>query len=700
MRVSHVHVKNFRGLRDVEMPVSSFGCVIGENNSGKSSILQAFDVFFNGPTLRDTDFYDPKNPLRVEVTLDEIKDEDLQRLAEEHRGRISKVAEGGRLVLSRVYQTPGKGYLRQVEDVPRNAKYRAEAVVEMTAGKRGEELRESALFSFPELREILPPKPTQRDVKEAVATLAQNLPDSEKMKGDTELPTGMDRSIQALLPEVIYIPAVKELADELKTSESASFGKLLSILFEQIKPQLPNVDSLFSQLRGYLNVEVLPDGDVNDGRLAEVRGIEDLVQANLQSAFPDAKVNIEIPPPDLRSVLSSATIAVDDGIRGTFKSKGDGLRRSITFAILRSYAELRGKSRDALSAAAPRPYFLLFEEPELFLHPRAQRQLFEALRVFSLENQVLVSTHSTTFYSPQATGTFVKIAKDRRTSPPSAVAYPVDLSHLKAKDQFQIIRQENNDVAFFSDKVLLVEGDSDHILLPHIARTLNSEWDFDKRSAAMARVNGKSSIERYRNFFEKFGVSVGVLVDLDALAEGFNKLGAGAESERLHRALMEQVGNIIARSESGADDISSNQARKLRDSPAMKDLWREAKEAGDRHSRGDCEWDHVKTKVEEFFTRAVTRDARVGLIKNPPTFELGESKAALISQLRHEKIYVLERGAIEDYYPQVSSGDKLSKAQDFCSEHRTAEEIRSTLAAGLTRDECEFDLIFRSFFES
>lgn len=330
MRVSHVHVKNFRGLRDVEMPVSSFGCVIGENNSGKSSILQAFDVFFNGPTLRDTDFYDPKNPLRVEVTLDEIKDEDLQRLAEEHRGRISKVAEGGRLVLSRVYQTPGKGYLRQVEDVPRNAKYRAEAVVEMTAGKRGEELRESALFSFPELREILPPKPTQRDVKEAVATLAQNLPDSEKMKGDTELPTGMDRSIQALLPEVIYIPAVKELADELKTSESASFGKLLSILFEQIKPQLPNVDSLFSQLRGYLNVEVLPDGDVNDGRLAEVRGIEDLVQANLQSAFPDAKVNIEIPPPifavSSRARRSLSTMEFGEPSRARVTDSVDPLR--------------------------------------------------------------------------------------------------------------------------------------------------------------------------------------------------------------------------------------------------------------------------------------------------------------------------------------------------------------------------------------
>ncbi|BFO22647.1 hypothetical protein SHKM778_90350 [Streptomyces sp. KM77-8] len=103
--------------------------------------------------------------------------------------------------------------------------------------------------------------------------------------------------------------------------------------------------------------------------------------------------------------------------------------------------------------------------------------------------------------------------------------------------------------------------------------------------------------------------------------------------------------------------------------------------------------------MEDFFTRAVTRDMRTILVKYPPSGDISEAKQDLISSLRNEKIYVLERGAIEDYYPDSISGDKLTAAQSFCDEYRTASAIRSALAQDVPADECEFDLIFRSFFE-
>lgn len=700
MRISRVHVSNFRGLRDLAIPMSTFGCIIGENNAGKSSVLQALEVFFNGPSLKGSDFFNPERSVRVEVAFEEIKGEDLARLAEEHRGRIENAMQGGRIVLSRTYEAPGKGVLKQVDDIPKDLRFRSDSLAELVAKKSGPELKEAALFTFPELAGILSAKPTQKEIKQAVSELAAELPASERVSGDIDLVTGMESSIRALLPEVIYIPAVKELSDDLKTTESASFGKLLAILFDQINHQLSDVDALFGKLRSYLNVETLPDGTAVDGRLAEVKEIEGLVQGNLQAAFPDTEVSIEIPPPDLRSVLSNASISIDDGVRGTFKSKGDGLRRSVTFAILRSYAELRSKARATQAGTAPRPYLLLFEEPELFLHPRAQHQLFDALRIFAQDNHVLVSTHSTAFYSPQATGTFIKIAKDRTTSPPSSKAYPVDLSHFKAKDQFQMIRQENNDAAFFSDRVLLVEGDSDHILIPHIARVLNDDWDFGKRSVAIARVNGKASIERYRNFFEGFGVAVSVLVDLDALAEGFGKLGASPGAVEKHHALMMRVGESVAADAGEAQDLSNNQLRKVRESPSMKELWGDAKRFGDLFAAGDCEWSELRSRVEDFFFRAVTRDPRVLAVKESPTEEIRRAKEVLITHLRGEGIYVLERGSIEDYYPSSMAGDKLTGAQKFCDEYSTAQPMRELWARADDVEECEFDLIFRSFFEA
>jgi len=46
---------------------------------------------------------------------------------------------------------------------------------------------------------------------------------------DLILPTGFWNSIKPLLPEPILIPAVKDITDDVKTTESATFGKLLGV---------------------------------------------------------------------------------------------------------------------------------------------------------------------------------------------------------------------------------------------------------------------------------------------------------------------------------------------------------------------------------------------------------------------------------------------------------------------------------------
>src|SRR5690606_7901044 len=220
-------------------------------------------------------------------------------------------------------------------------------------------------------------------------------------------------------------------------------------------------------------------------------------------------------------------IYANDGVDGLIDTKGDGLRRAIVFSILRSYVDLKvqlavdtpaGDEADAAPEPAeprvepaPASYLLLFEEPELFLHPKAQHILFDALRVFAKEHHVLVTTHSPMFFGPGATETFVKLRKvsDAAIAPrPFTQVQPVDLSDMTARDQFQIICFENNNAAFFADTVVLVEGDSDYLLMPHIARTLDPAWDVAKVPIVFARITGKGNIRRYREFFTKFGVRI------------------------------------------------------------------------------------------------------------------------------------------------------------------------------------------------
>ncbi|MDP2268041.1 MAG: AAA family ATPase, partial [Deltaproteobacteria bacterium] len=135
----------------------------------------------------------------------------------------------------------------------------------------------------------------------------------------------------------------------------------------------------------------------------------------------------------------------------------------------------------------------LFEEPELYLHPQAQNVLFEALSLISRTQQVVVTTHSPLFFSPTITKTFIKIYKQRIPNQikPQSVCLTIDLNDMPTKDQFQIISFETGSHAFFSRRVILVEGDSELIALPHIAKMLNAQWDLKANSISLVKINGK-----------------------------------------------------------------------------------------------------------------------------------------------------------------------------------------------------------------
>jgi energy-coupling factor transporter ATP-binding protein EcfA2 len=698
MRLEHIRIDNFRGLSQVNMPFSRFGCLIGENNAGKSSVFQALNMFLRSGSATETDFLTSARPVRIQLTFAGIRDADLLRLEEGHRARIEPEIHDGRLTLARIYTSPGKGVVRLVKKVPKDLRYQRPALDDILKTKSDEELRESLRLTYPDIYADLPPGRINRTaVRRAWAEIVAGLTDEDMTVGDEPLPTGLDKSVAALLPEPIYIPAVKELNEEVKTTSTATFGRLLSLLFEDIEHQLPALESSFDQLRTQLNVVMQKDGRESDERLPEVRQIESLIQRNLQESFPRAQVRLEIPPPRLRSLLEEAQIAVNDGISGPFKTKGDGLRRSVAFAILRAYVDLK-ITRPARPDSAQQPCLLLFEEPEVFLHPRAQRKLFEALTVFSDYNDVLVSTHSSAFYAPGATGTFVKVVKDHELNPPTSRTCVVDLSDLDARDQFEIITHENNEAAFFANSVLLVEGPSDHFLVPYLARTLSPQWDFDKHGAAIAKVEGKGSIARYRNFFRRFEMRVAVLADLDAVLDGFDKLGASRECHELRDRVVARV-NLLAEDEDA--EASSKTLKSLRTSGSARELWRHAQLKREEHAQGLCEWEELDAAVTAFFARSASGTARK-ILEEAQDTELKKMKLELLAMLRKEDIYVWERGAIEAYYPPLEtnqSNNKNDRARQFCERYTTADDIRG-LPVFKDTATCEFDLIFEAFFGS
>jgi putative ATP-dependent endonuclease of OLD family len=57
MHLQSIEIENFKGLRNVFFNPTTFGCLVGENNAGKSSVLQAIVFALNRPSQLPLSLY-------------------------------------------------------------------------------------------------------------------------------------------------------------------------------------------------------------------------------------------------------------------------------------------------------------------------------------------------------------------------------------------------------------------------------------------------------------------------------------------------------------------------------------------------------------------------------------------------------------------------------------------------------------------
>ncbi len=111
----------------------------------------------------------------------------------------------------------------------------------------------------------------------------------------------------------------------------------------------------------------------------------------LQHVMPEI-TSVSVMPfvPSLEDILSQADITISDSANTSLLNKGTGLRGALLVALLTYLAK---HSRRSL--------ILAVEEPESFLHPRAQRELRDSLQELAKCRDVslLATTHSPFFLS-------------------------------------------------------------------------------------------------------------------------------------------------------------------------------------------------------------------------------------------------------------------------------------------------------------
>jgi len=329
-----------------------------------------------------------------------------------------------------------------------------------------------------------------------------------------------------ILPEFYLIHAVRDLTDEIKVKATTTFGRLLNRAVSEMAQRDPR----FVEARKRLEevVASLNTRDAEEGRSNQLAELEKSIEEELQSW--GVKVNIEVTPPELERLFELGTdIHLNDGVETSADRKGHGLQRAMMFALLRLWAKVIRSDRqmDTEAQVTPRKQsdsvIFAMEEPELFLHPHAQRKLSASLREIAetAEHQVFVCTHSTHFVNVERYKEIAIITKENPQEGSRARQCTDELfagdNLAERKKRFHMAQWINPDRGemFFAKRVVFVEGETEKVIFPFLAEKLGM---FDSE-VSIIDCGSKHNLPLYMEIANAFKIPYLVIHDEDPLRD-------------------------------------------------------------------------------------------------------------------------------------------------------------------------------------
>lgn len=434
--IEKILIQNYRSIKKQEFSnVGRIMVFVGENNSGKSTVLNALRSF-NDSTIKFTrnDFFHGSDLIKIGIMkhIDGIT-ERMQYLIQNNR------YEKERSEFEKFYN----------KDVKR-------------AGKLGskiyfEEMKNYIRFKYLDnerLRKITLVLEVSSDNKRSYSICSSNF--SRKMR-------------ESIDENDLFVQSFKEILanidDERKFVEEASSSKesVTNSVFNMFLDSLENVDEVNNISLQDKKASELSIYDLNyllSERMTEHSNsfLEIMNEKFKENYSSDLEIDWDFEQ-DLKSRINFSTKFKDvNSNQFDFMSTGSGTRSIYLISLLESFIEKRKEvtSRNGL---------FLIEEPELYLYPKLEEKMGEIISKISDNNQVFVTTHSSTMlgYLPKSVVQFVrKIDSQDNGLSESTYQHLSDVSMLFEELGFNAYPFMNKDY------ILIVEGSSDIVFYNEI----------------------------------------------------------------------------------------------------------------------------------------------------------------------------------------------------------------------------------------
>lgn len=549
MKIKTIRLENFRSFEDDTIILNRYSCFVGPNGAGKSNVLAALNVFFQErvasatdiSNLTDEDYFgkNTNSPIRITVTFDELRPEAQTALA-------AYVRQNELVVTAEAVfdQAAGIGQVRHFGHRLGMEAFRPFFDADKAGAKAGAlaTIYDALRGQFGEL-----PNPRSKDDKaEALRQYEAAHPDRCVLIPSADDFYGVNSTGKlAAFVQWVFVPAVKDAAEEGKEAKNTALGKLIA---RAVRTRT-NFDAELEALKTDTLSKYRELLERNQASLTE---LAQALQRRLEAwAHPDVRLGMEwLSDPAKSVVLQQPVAGIKTGegdFLGSLARMGHGLQRSYLLALLQ---ELAG------SEAPNAPTLILgCEEPELYQHPPQARHLADVFGELSAgNNQILVTTHSPLFVSGDGfeNTRLVRRPNNNASSQVKALTFQSLCARIRGalgEDQdrriegliakiHQALRPGIAEM-FFARAPVLVEGLED---VSYITTELHlsGQWsEFRRLGCHLIPVNGKDKLIQPLAIAVELGLPVFIVFDADSDTQ---RQDHRIKHERDNRALIALLG--------------------------------------------------------------------------------------------------------------------------------------------------------------